>query len=377
MPFDPGQFALVSGRDVAAETAVLLHHLARRLGDTPPPPPPAADPQLLFEIARLNKVALFLPRDPQELPEGCAPLRGWLDAMRLKTMTMNRRSLKAGAEVAGLLAAAGIAHVQFKGPLQQLALYGDANAKPVGDVDLLVAEADGPRVRGLLEAAGFRAQGGRLAGWWWRSLGELHFAREALGPVVDLHHRVQQPGSPDPRRIGAFLDNAVPMDFEGKVIPVLSASDRCLLAAISVVKALFGREPCAGYLMDLRASLALLSPDEAEALPRLAAEQGLTETLGFASHAVDAVFAGLSARSFAIGGNPLPLPADKLRRMLVTPSDAGIDWPRRRSVLWALCGRAPLRYARETARAARSEAYRRSLGLALSRQATTAEGSRP
>lgn len=44
--------------------------------------------------------------------------------------------------------------------------------------------------------------------------------------------------------------------------------------------------------------------------------------------------------------------------MLVAPWQPDLDWPRRSRILWALSGRHPLRFARETLAAKSSEAHR-------------------
>ncbi|MDB5621964.1 MAG: hypothetical protein JWR39_527, partial [Devosia sp.] len=43
-------------------------------------------------------------------------------------------------------------------------------------------------------------------------------------------------------------------------------------------------------------------------------------------------------------------------RMLLTPDDPELVWPRRREVLWELCLRRPGQYTKEVARALASEA---------------------
>ncbi|MFQ6755039.1 nucleotidyltransferase family protein [Cereibacter sphaeroides] len=358
MTFAPEQFALVREHACRTETEALRRALARSFGD-PVELPEGVTPRVLFEMGRLNKVGLFLAPRPADLPADWSAMAPQLETMRLQTAARNGHSLRTSLEVARLMQEAGIAHVQFKGPLQQIALYGGPCWKPTGDVDLLVAEADLATAAAALRAAGYVAQEAELADWWTRHLGEQHFRRPEGGPVVDLHHRLQQPGAPRPRHTADFLTRATDMSYAGQRVPMVSGPDRCLVAAIGVVKAFVAQEPCAGHLCDLRASLDRLSPDEARALPGIAAAQGLSETLALASHGVDALFEGLSPRPYAQGPNPLgTLPAPDLRRMLVAPWQPDLDWPRRSRILWALSGRHPLRFARETLAAKFSEAHR-------------------
>ncbi|RHZ93766.1 hypothetical protein D1122_17495 [Cereibacter sphaeroides] len=358
MTFAPEQFALVRQHECRIETEALRRALARSFGD-PADLPADVTPMVLFEMGRLNKVGLFLAPRPADLPRDWSAIAPQIETMRLQTAARNGHSLRTSLEVARLMQEAGIAHVQFKGPLQQIALYGGPCWKPTGDVDLLVAEADLVAAAASLRAAGYVPQEAELADWWTRHLGEQHFRRSEGGPVVDLHHRLQQPGAPRPRHTADFLTRATDMSYAGQTVPMVSGPDRCLVAAIGVVKAFVAQEPCAGHLCDLRASLDRLTPDEVRALPGIAAVQGLTETLALASHGIDALFEGLAPRPYARGPNPLgPLPALDLRRMLVAPWQPDLDWPRRSRILWALSGRHPLRFARETLAAKSSEAHR-------------------
>ncbi|MGP3696210.1 nucleotidyltransferase family protein [Rhodobacter sp. NSM] len=358
MTFAPQQFAIVRRHDCIAETEALRALLARAFGDGADLPPDVR-PEVLFEMSRLNKVGLFLAPRPQDLPQDWAAIAPQIETMRLHTVARNGHSLRTSLEVARLMRAAGVAHVQFKGPLQQVALFGGPCWKPTGDVDLLVSRSDLDSAGAVLRAAGFHPQEAELAGWWTRHLGEQHFRRPAGGPVVDLHHRLQQPGSPRPRRTQDFLARAVPFLFEGEAVPMMSAPDRCLIAAIGVVKAFVAREPCVGHLCDLRASLDRLAPDEARALPGIAREQGLTETLALASHGADALFDSLAPRRYASEAHPLPtLPPAVFRRMLVAPWDPALDWPRRSSILWALSGHRPRRFLREALAVRASDLHR-------------------
>lgn len=358
MTFTAEHFAAVRGHDCLSEAEALRAALARAFGDAAPLPGLVL-PQVLFDMARLNKVGLFLAPRPADLPPAWAAIAPQIESMRLHTAARNGHSLRVSGEVARLMQAAGIAHVQFKGPLQQIALYGGPCWKPTGDVDLLVAEADLPRAGAVLREAGFVPQEAELADWWTKHLGEQHYRRPTGGPVVDLHHRLQQPGAPRPRRTADFLARATLMPHEGGTVPMISGPDRCLVAAIGVVKAFVAHEPCAGHLCDLRASLDHLSAAEAAMLPGIAAEQGLSETLALASRGVDALFDGLAPRRYATGAHPLAdLSPAILRRMLIVPWDPALDWPRRSRILWALSGRQPARYLREELAAKSSEIHR-------------------
>ncbi len=80
--------------------------------------------------------------------------------------------------------------------------------------------------------------------------------------TVDLHYRLQQPGSPSPRDADGFLRRKRLVEITGTEVPFTSVADTLMLSCISVAKAMFNREPCAGYVCDIRASANRL--DEAD-----------------------------------------------------------------------------------------------------------------
>ncbi|NCO88118.1 MAG: nucleotidyltransferase family protein [Rhodobacterales bacterium] len=364
MSFSAADLALVVDADCADAAAVLLeilrHHFAGRSEPMIWDSRPLCDPLLLREVARLNKVALFMLPCRDALVDLDAGFAGWLDQVRLVTMAMNRRNLWISAQLSDRLTQEGLAHVQFKGPIQQILLYGTPDMKPSGDIDILLHRQDLRLARQVLEDMGYAAQQDSTGDWSLRFLGEQHFLRDARDPVIDLHIRLQQPGSPAPRGIMAVLDRAERIAVGETTVPVMGRIDRCLIAAISLVKAMFGHEPCLGYVMDMRAALDLLLPGEADALMRISRDHRLAETLAVACRAVGLLFPG----GRHVGGSatvPLPAVSDAdLARMLVTPWDRHLRWPRRREVLWSMCGGRPLRFAGEAVRALSSEGYRRA-----------------
>ena len=354
MGLDRAQIGWVGGRDCAAET----DWLAGCLNGTAGAPARRLDPRALFEVARLNGLLLCLPSDPSRLPEGCGVLAAEVDRTRLRVLALNRAVLRLAAETGALLAARGIAHVHMKGPLAQAQLYGDTLRRPSADADLLVARADRRRAAEVLSGAGFVPTEAALAGWWTRFLGEQHFRRPGAAVFVDLHHALQQPGLPRPRGEAGFFARAERFRFEGAEYPVLSAPDRCLLGSMGLVRALLARAPAGGLATDLAAGLEALAPEARRALDRIAADSGLQPTLALGAAAAGALVPGRRAGAGAV---PAPLDAltgADLRAMVLTPWREHLPWPRRRTMLRALCGPDPLRFAAEAGRAALSSAYR-------------------
>jgi hypothetical protein len=357
MSLEPKQLLLLRGHDLRREVDWVLDALGRFLGDPAGPGGAGADPGRLAELARLNKVLLFLDAKPRP-----ASLSRVVEAARLRTAAMNLAALALGREVTDLLAARGIRPVHLKGPLQQADLLGSPSLRPVGDVDLLVRARDRAASRRALAAAGFLADHGPLGTWWSLFLGEGHF-RRAPGSVVDLHHRLDQPGLPPVRFLGALIDDAREQTWRGHAFLVPSRPDQALVAALGVVKAMIGEEPCGGHLVDLRAALDRLDGKSRCGLRARAARLGLDGVLALATQGLDAAFPHAAGRGWGDGARPLRDVADRdLRVLLIAPWALGAARPRRRALLWALSGGSPVAFARRAGWMRLSDAYREGLG---------------
>jgi hypothetical protein len=323
------------GRDPRREVDALLAVLGRACGDAAPAPAGSLDPGALLDLARLNKALLHLAAGPA--PDALGPS---LQATRLRATAMNLATLALSREVERLLAAEGIRPLHLKGPLQQIDLHGSPVTRPSGDVDLLVAARHRGAAAGALRRAGFAEQERGLAPWWRAFLGETHFRRPS-GAVVDLHHRLDQPGLPRVRRIESLLDEAREQEWRGASFLVPSQLDGALVAAIGVAKALVGQEPCGGHLVDLRASLDRLDRAEREALDARAAHLNLEPVLALGRRALDSAFGPATGRRWSRPGDrPLETMADEaLALVLLAPWAA--PPLRRRHLLWSLSGGSP------------------------------------
>ena len=285
-----------------------------------------------------------------------------LDTYRRRTMAMNSSCIMDSMAIHAALRERTIDFVFLKGPFQQQLLYGDHFMKPSGDADILVASSGFSRARDALRAIGYEVAGKSRSVWWVRFLGEQHMTRIAgtTSSTVDLHYRLQQPGSPSPRDTDGFLRRKRPVEIAGTSVPFISASDTLLLSSISVAKALFNREPCAGYVCDVRASASRLSTTEQQTLLDYATEQGLVDTLLLGLRAADVLLGGtgtlLSERATRILSR---IGNEDLLNMVIAPWLSSLRWPQRRTVLWELCGRAPVRYMAEAGWAASADLSRR------------------
>ena len=323
---------------------------------------PAISAASVADIARLNKVATFVLKALSRTLASEAPpgLLEWLDTYRRRTVSMNSSCIMDSMAIDKVLRDKHIDFVFLKGPFQQHLLYGDHFMKPSGDVDILVSPTGFFKAREALRSIGYEVAGKSRSVWWVRFLGEQHMVRDSKPSTVDLHYRLQQPGSPSPRDTDGFLRRKRSVAIAGASMPFISASDTLLLSCISVAKALFNREPCAGYVCDVRASASRLSEAEQQNVLDYAAEQGLADTLLLGLRAADVLLGGTgtllserATRTLSRIGN------EDLFHMVIAPWLSSLRWPQRRTVLWELCGREPVRYLTEAGWAASADLSRR------------------
>lgn len=325
-------------------------------------------PHDVLEIARLNKVGNFVLKAVPQMPMAGGPageasvgLVKLLDAYRRKTILLNSSAITDSLAVRKALHDAGIDFVFLKGPIQQGLLYGDHFMKPSGDVDVLVSPASFLKGREVLRSLGYEVASKSRSMWWVRFLGEQHMTRAVpRASTVDLHHRLQQPGSPSPRKLTRFILRKRPVDVAGGQVPFISEADVLLLSCISIAKAIFNREACAGYVCDVRAGTNGMNEADLHVLLDYAEEQGLAGTLLFGVRAADLLLGGgsgaLSERARQVMAG---IGDSDLRDMVIAPWLPAIKWPQRRAVLWELCDRKPARYVAEAGWAALAELSRR------------------
>lgn len=321
------------------------------------------DAATLYSAARLNKLVLLLSDSVLNVvPQSeRGPLGAMVGRYKARTVAMNARAIADTLSVSAALASAGIAFVVMKGVCQQKILYGEYFAKPVGDVDILVGSRDYGRARAVLEAGGFAVAEGCRSLWWRLFLGEQHMVKTGNPPfTVDLHYRLQQPGSPSPRDPSAFIRQHETVEMAGARIPVISRAHRPILSAMSIAKALFNREACGGYVLDFYASVKGMTDEERLALLGDAERQGLGNTVLLGFRAASLLFGEGFAASDSSRPKVLRATSDSdLTAMMLAPWTSGIRWPHRRDVLRELCGRDVIRYAGEAGWAATADLCRR------------------
>lgn len=122
-------------------------------------------------------------------------------------------------DILGVLDAAGIDAVPYKGPLLAAYAYGDLGLRPFGDLDVIISEGDALPARSRLIAEGYRSQtplsDSELADQLPRGYAFL-LRHPARGIVVELHWKL----SPScPLRLEALLPNASAFPLLDSIVP--------------------------------------------------------------------------------------------------------------------------------------------------------------
>ncbi|MDV6331091.1 nucleotidyltransferase family protein [Asticcacaulis sp. 201] len=215
-----------------------------------------------LSVARKNKLAILFKRS---IGTDAPPDVQKLFAEDLQKIAfLNSKILQIIQAANRALGDAGIRHAFYKGPLQQKILYGDYYAKPCLDADILVSPKDFKLARAALLNAGFRVPEGYSGLWWTFFLGEQPLLAPGQLYTLDLHHRLQQPGSPAPRHITEFLDDVTPVALGSQVVPAIGLRGIAMVAAMNLVKAVYHREPTGGHALDVLVALNKMTADGIE-----------------------------------------------------------------------------------------------------------------
>lgn len=313
------------------------------------------------EFLRINKVANFLSASQKYMRSEYQSLYLWLNIYRKRTALLNAICLSHISKISNALVKADIQFIVFKGVIQQKILYGSYFVKPAGDVDLLVHSKDFKRARDVLGTAGFAVNDRSDSSWWVNFLGEQHLEPHQSGsPAIDLHYRIQQPGSPHPTDTGEFIQRKQYLDVAGIKVPFMHPDDFLLMSSISIAKAMFNREPCGGHIADIQASLCHLGPKDIPTIQAFSRRQGLSAILALGLRSAKAVLNVDHPMTKTIEPKILASVSDaSLRKLLLLPDKNSPSWPKRRQVLWELCERSPTRFARESSWAISADVCRR------------------
>lgn len=273
--------ALVAAIDTAAFAAA------------PKPLPLSKDSSpLVAEISRRNKIAGLLKRGiiqaGWDVPED---LLSFLEVQQRATIARNLENLVETSKVCAMLQKAGIEFVIMKGAVRSHQVFNALDARPSGDIDILVPRnqyADAGRV---LCENGFSRGVSKNNQWWHEHLGESPFVPSQSHCIVDVHHKVQQPGGPSPFYLDEFILNRATVLVAGREFEVLHPDNALLLAYISVSKAMRSGDPWLNYAAEIRKAKGEMSTGQIDRFAALSERQGLDKLVAQTDKVLGAIFA--------------------------------------------------------------------------------------
>ena len=176
-----------------------------------------------------------------------------------------------------VLEAADIDVLAFKGPLRTRAVYTNWSSRSSSDVDLLVRKTDYEAALQVLCAGGYRTMVSAQSQWWRDCLGELPLKRvDGAGPIVDLHHQVQQPGGPYPKDMEAIFSTSERQTASQTSYRTPNRDVSRLITAICYGKAVCDDEPWAHHAHELLVEHARMNEEEHADFRDVAEAQGLS-----------------------------------------------------------------------------------------------------
>jgi hypothetical protein len=305
-----------------------------------------------LRLAAENKLLLLIA--PALDPDLSAEQRDDISRYKLLTMSRNTAILHELIRIKETLSAVSIAFVAMKGPVQQHNIHGTYFTRPSSDIDLLVSERD--HLRSVTALAQIDYDVKTTSVWWRAFLGEQHLVKRGPpAPSIDLHYRLQQPGSPAPRSTLPYLLHPGTASFIGVDLPTLPADAVSLLCAMSIVKALYNRESAGAHVADLYVSLKAGAREAINSFLTNAREQRIEGTALAALRILAEIFGGNFGQYSASQPMRALVSGRELVRLVFCPTDGDLVWPKRRAVLWELCQRRPFDFIVEAARASSSE----------------------
>lgn len=218
-------------------------------------------------------------------------IEGRLRELQQLCFHQNMASVASNVRIARILQTHGIECLSVKGVLRSHEVYGRWDIRSAADIDLLVRHADYRQAGEVLLTNGYWAPVPETSVWWHHYLGEAPYLPEtANGPIVDLHHKLNQPGTPALQDTDAVFDSSSIRNFGEHKLRVIEPRAALMLAATSFGKALRQHEPCLTNLHEIayvRASKPEMSDDMLDAFAK---RHNLLRLWRHARDAADALF---------------------------------------------------------------------------------------
>ena len=249
------------------------------------------DPQALIELAIRTRTLGLLVIPSHVEANGWEAVATKVLAYRDQATRLNLRQLNQLNELGGTLRREKISTAVIKGVLRLKQVYGRIDLRMSTDIDLLVPRSRYNRAIELLCSLGYHPGVPSDSVWWHHYLGEsphIRVCERGSGAVVDLHHRLQQPGASAPRDLDAFLRSASVV--AGANLPLPSATFGLLVTVINFSKGLRNREPWVTYAHEIVLQWRKMSSAEHQAFLALASDQRLGRMAAAAIGSSHAIF---------------------------------------------------------------------------------------
>jgi hypothetical protein len=198
------------------------------------------DPEILVPLAwRHGMLPALSRRVARADAAGAYPALAPLRAAFLENGVRALRLAGELADVVGILEAAGVVALAYKGPALAIQAYGDPSARDCGDLDLVVRKEELEAAGAALVAAGFRDLSGSPAERAATLRAGHHLAYRRGEVLVEVHWRFGKSYFGFAEEVSGLWERAEPLDIRGRRVLALSVPDHLIALAIHSSKAMW------------------------------------------------------------------------------------------------------------------------------------------
>ena len=282
---------------------------------------------------------------------------------------LNMTNVANAVRICRILHTHGIDAACLKGVPRGYEIYGRWDIRKTGDIDLLVRPHDYREAAEVIKKNGYFTPVPSDSVWWHTYLGESPYLPSSnSGPIVDLHWKLDQPGTPAPSRIDEVLARKQMRKLGNFTIPMLSKQDALMLTATSIGKAIRAQEPWLREAHEIAISVGSEPGLTRQELKSYARSHGVERLWQFVVRQVDRLFSSSSSQEgtwdeeLACSVLGLPSPSDHAMfrtQLLWLWSDGGALRPWRFAKEFIRVRAAERRHDIEEARETRADAQER------------------
>jgi hypothetical protein len=199
-----------------------------------------ADPDLLVPLAWRHGVLPYLSRrvaaaNGAAAHPSFAPLRAAFLENGVRALNLAGEL----ADVVGILEAAGVAPLAYKGPALAIQAYGDASLRDYGDLDLLVRREDLAAADAALVRAGYRDLSVSAAARAALLRNGHHLQYRRNGVLLEVHWRFGKAVFGFAEEVSGLWERADAVEVRGRRVRTLSVPDHLLALAIHASKTMW------------------------------------------------------------------------------------------------------------------------------------------